>query len=244
MTTCGGEVDTRLVPVLFDDFGLGSVVLMDVDPGAEWLAVSEGHTLRRLAALSFITCADTVDLTGASQLLSGDLHTIATPQDGVVDITDFSIVAANWNLPIDAGESTGADATADGLQGSADFAAIQVNFFATGDAVDACPSLFVKPGDLIEGGFLDDGNTFLRNDFTAPAGTSLQSLRKVPQSEIAVDRLNFVGAHRADLNADGVVDASDIRAFARRHRLALIPQFERVLNNLDARHTERRTRGR
>lgn len=235
MTTCGGGVDTRLVPVLFDDFGLASVLLVDVDPGAEWLAVSEGHTLRRLAGLSISACVDKADLTGPSRLLSGDLHTIATPQDGVVDITDFSIVAANWNQTIDSSESTGADVTADGLQSTADFTAIQVNFFTAGDGMDACPNLFVNSADLIEGGFLHDGNAFLRSDSAVPAVTSLQSLRRVPQSEIAVDQLDLVAAQRADLNADGIVDASDIRAFARRHRLVLIPSFEQVLRTLESR---------
>ncbi len=222
ITTCGESVDARVVPVTVDEFGIGTALLTGVDASAGFVAVNEGHTLRRLVPLSFVACAASPDLTGASQLPAGDFHTAIVPQDNLVDITDFSILASNFNDPIDPNLSTGADATGDGLQGMADFTAIQVNFFVAGDGVDACANLGV---------FGDNRVRDIGSD-AALVPTSVGT-RALPLSRIAVDRLPILGAEKADLNADGVVDARDIRAFARLYNLPLLPKFDRTLNRLE-----------
>jgi hypothetical protein len=55
-----------------------------------------------------------------------------------------------------------------------------------------------------------------------------------------VDRKAFPETERADMNRDGVVDARDIRIFARRQGLKLLPEFEKKLEMLE----DRRTSGR
>ncbi|MCH7871598.1 MAG: hypothetical protein IID33_07840 [Planctomycetes bacterium] len=228
VTTCGGSVDSRTLPVSIDATGLASVVLSDLDPGADWLSVVEGHTLRRLSALSFTACVDTVDLTGAGALLSGDFQSGPILQDGIVDIVDFSQLAANFNLLILASLSTGTDATGDGVQGLADFVAIQVNFFKFSEPENTCLSR-INEFDIGTIGIIE----------VADSGelVSVQPIVKVaaPLVSIAVRNLPFVGAARADLNGDGIVDARDIRAFARRYGLPLLPEFEQKLSSMTAR---------
>jgi hypothetical protein len=51
---------------------------------------------------------------------------------------------------------------------------------------------------------------------------------------VAVDSLTFKDARRADLNEDGQIDARDIRAFARRYNMELLPQFDAILKELEA----------
>jgi hypothetical protein len=178
------------------------------------MTVSEGHTLRRLAPLTFDACSASVDLTGIERLRSGDFQTGAVAQDNLVDITDFSILAGNFMAPIDPELSTGADATGDGVQGTADFTAIQVNFLTTGDPVDACGGASVAYiGDIGRG-----------STIYAPT----------PVDRVHVATLTAPNAWRADLNGDGVVDVSDIREFALENRLVLLPEFEEKLRDLEA----------
>jgi hypothetical protein len=211
ITVCGGSTDTRVLPIAFDAVGLGSIVLTNVDANADWIAVQEGHTLRRLAALSFASCGATADFTGAGQLFTGDFQAGAVPQDNVVDITDFSILATRWNQTVSADSSTGADANGDGVQATADFTAIQVNFLRIGDATASCVSGVQSRGSSLSG----------RRLTSTPVEEELY-----PRSTIGVDELWMIDARAADVNDDGVVDVSDIRAFARRHDLPLLPEFE------------------
>jgi hypothetical protein len=231
ITTCGGSVDTRAVPVsLSETFGQGSAVLNNIDVGAEWFSAQEGHTLRRMAPLSFVSCAATVDMGGPNLLLTGDFSKGAVPQDNLNDITDFSILAANWNTTIEPTVSAGADATADGVQWTDDFTAIQPNFLTAGDAVDACP------------GGAHDGIVRIIGVDGVQVRTPTYAVAE-PLRAIAVDSLPFPGAERADLNSDGVVDAADVRAFARLHGLFLTPEFQRKLDPpRDARVKPRRRR--
>ena len=53
------------------------------------------------------------------------------------------------------------------------------------------------------------------------------------RSRVSVDELGFVGAENADLNNDGFVDASDIRAFAELHDIKLLPEFNRKLAQIE-----------
>ncbi|UCC29678.1 MAG: hypothetical protein JSU86_15920, partial [Phycisphaerales bacterium] len=228
ITTCGGSTDTRVLPVVIDESGFATVVLDNVDVDAGWISVREGHTLRRLAVPSFSLCAATVDLRGASQLLSGDFQTGVVSQDGLVDITDFSILAANFNTPIEPGLSTGADATGNGVQGTDDFTAIQVNFLTLGEAVDGCGG---------SAGIMRDGVVTIIG-----VDGAVMALQAMPLAAVDVDSLPIRGAGRADLNGDGVVDGRDIRAFARRHKLPLLPEFDRKLAQLETTKPGRRRR--
>jgi hypothetical protein len=191
-------------------------VLANVDPNANWIAVTEGHTMRRLKSLTFVSCNATVDMTGVDALVSGDFQAGAVTQDGLCDITDFSMLARDFNTAIDPTISSGADATADGVQGSADFAAIQMNFLTAGDAVNGCGTLR-RDGRLTE------------FDLMNPADV----VRPMPKSAIAVQALPMNNANRADLNRDGIVNYQDIREFAKIHGLRLIPSFERKLSQLE-----------
>ncbi|MFQ5495229.1 MAG: hypothetical protein ACE5EX_07585, partial [Phycisphaerae bacterium] len=142
LTECtGGTTQTRTVPVTFTG-GLGSAVLDGLNsvPLPEWIGVREGHTLRRLEPLTFdVTKNAIVDLTGPSRrLVSGDLQTGMVAGDNIVDAVDFSILSSMFNEVIDAGLTTGADTTGDGVQDTADFTSLQVNSLAVGDAADGC----------------------------------------------------------------------------------------------------------
>ncbi|MFQ5461083.1 MAG: hypothetical protein ACE5E5_00480, partial [Phycisphaerae bacterium] len=119
--------------VSFDNTGFGTTVLTGVPSTAGYLSVRTGHTLSRLAPpILFDGCGDEfVDLTLAgSELISGDFQNAAGTalQDGLVDITDFSILASVYNTPAPANHNVGADATGDGMQATADFVAIQQGF--------------------------------------------------------------------------------------------------------------------
>jgi len=231
ITTCGGSVDSRVIGVSVDETGLTTdpVVLSNVDADAGWLSVREGHTLRRLRPLSFSSCAASVNLTGvANELVAGDFQTDVVSQDGLVDITDFSILAVNFLDEIDSAMSTGADATANGMQGLEDFTVIQANFLTVGDPADSCAAFAGTETDLL---------TRVINLDLADIATPELARHAIP-----VDSLAIAGAKHADLNGDGVVDTRDIRAFAHRHNLSLQPDFERTLTRLESRKTGRRQR--
>ncbi|HUN81240.1 MAG TPA: lamin tail domain-containing protein, partial [Phycisphaerae bacterium] len=154
LTDCSGPSSQTLTrPVSFNASGHGSVVLTSISPQASWISISEGHTLRKRLPLVFYSCFATVACTGADHLVAGDLQTTGVPQDNLVDILDFAILAARWNtmvsdcvsgLPADC--SYGADINGDGAQDTADFVAIQMNFFKTGDDMPACPPHRLKFG--------------------------------------------------------------------------------------------------
>ncbi len=142
ITECTGpSTQSVSLPVTFTNKQALGVLLDDLvaTPVPEWISVRQGHTLARLRPLTFDGCNEaTIDLTGANHLHSGDFHTATVPQDDLVDITDFSILASQWNQPIDAGESAGGDATGDGVQDTADYSTLQVNAFTRSEGVDGC----------------------------------------------------------------------------------------------------------
>ncbi len=217
ITSCGGSSETRVAPVAFSIAGTASLVLLDVDSASDWIAVREGHTLRKRAALSFTSCNATVDLTGSVRLRSGDFAAGVAAQDNLVDVTDFSILASRWNQAIAANLATGADATGDGVQGTADFTAIQVNFLTGGDATHGCALASSGRGgprafEDLEARLVD-GRAF----------------------SVPVSSLRFSDAARADVNGDGFVDSRDIREFAARNRLPLSPAFDRLLGDAERR---------
>jgi hypothetical protein len=220
LTTCGGATDTRVIPVVFNAFGNANVTLNNVDAAAGWLAIQEGHTLRRRSALSFSACTASVDLSGSRLLLAGDFQTTTVPQDNLVDITDFSILASRWNVPIDRNLSTGADANGDGLQGSADFTAIQVNFFRLGEGIHACTAEAGQDTEVTDGG-----------DITP---VRIDSTRVAPRSSLWVSSAPIPNAYRADLNNDGRIDTRDMRVFAEVNGLELLPEFLEVAEKLES----------
>jgi len=114
--------------------------------------------------------------------------------------------------------STGADATGDGLQGLADFTAVQSNFFSLGDAPNGCPLLVSgrRVGDRL-------GN----------ARRTLAALVRRGSSRIPTAHLAVRSARRADINKDGVIDVRDVRLFARRYDLRLTPAFEKKLDRIE-----------
>jgi len=211
ITDCAGSVDVLPpVPVVFDAFGQGTAVLTGVNTSATWISAKEGHTLNGTLALDFAgTCSAAPAFTGVSQLLAGDWHNLDTaPQDGLVDVVDFSILASEWGVDILPNASDGADTTGDGHQDAADFTALVVNFLKTDVPVDSCP--VGASGGL--------------GRFDGPITTVL-----MPQRRISVEALSFFVGEQADLNRDGVVDALDIQEFARRHNLPLPREFTRNL---------------
>ncbi len=217
ITDCPGTTDTRVLPVTTDATGVGTVSITSTSPSAAWVSAQEGHTLKRLASVTYGVCSvATVTLTGANQLEAGDFHTGTVPQDNLCDITDFSILASRWNVPIGANLTTGADATGDGQQDSLDFGAIQANFFKVGDADAAC----VAAGESIG----------LRPVDGAPIAVG--PARAAMQASVSVASLDIPDAERADLNRDGVIDVRDIRAFAQQNGLELSQSFERRLDRL------------
>ncbi|MGD2108293.1 MAG: hypothetical protein PVI86_02765 [Phycisphaerae bacterium] len=222
ITTCGGSVDTRVVPVALDGSGAGTLVLDGVDATADWLYVTEGHTLGTLVPLDIVACSDAVDMSGADRLRAGDFHTDLIPKDNLVDITDFSILAADFNSLIDATDARGADCTADGVQGTADFTVFQVNYFTVGDPTDNCgQAASSSRGQRV-------GN--LTQNATAP------------KHRIALAQDKVGGSVSADLDRDGVIGEADIREFARRHGLRLTPEFETKLAPTTRTRSSRATR--
>ncbi|HUN81053.1 MAG TPA: CotH kinase family protein, partial [Phycisphaerae bacterium] len=232
VTTCPNVHDTRTIPVTFHrsgNAGVGQALLSAVNSSASWLSIREGHTLRNRLAVDLSQGSAAVSTT----LVSGDLHTSGTPQDGLIDIVDFAILAARWNTivgdctsgpPEDC--SAGADVTGEGAQDTADFTALQFNFYLMSDAIDACgPAAVGDPTGR------KPGKPGVNGD-----GTILPVARPLPQSRIGVRELSarLPQASRVDFNGDGVIDAADIREFSRRNRLSLSPAFEHKLIELEA----------
>ncbi|MCK4659930.1 MAG: carboxypeptidase regulatory-like domain-containing protein [Phycisphaerae bacterium] len=225
-TDCDGAAETFVVPVAFTadvggNKGVGSVQFTGLDANLDWLGVQEGHTLRTLVAVDFVgTLADSVTVF----LTSGDFHTGIVPQDNLVDITDFSILASDWETVIGADESIGGDATGDGYHDADDFALIQPNFFEMGDAVNGCSRVGRVPSAAGVGR-------------VPPAAlqVGVGVISRTPRASIRVSELNLAVAHaeRADVDSNGVIDARDIRAFARRHNLRLQPSFDAKLTELE-----------
>ncbi len=218
-TDCDGDTDAYTVPITFtaqtgENKGVGSATFTGLDAGFEWLSVQEGHTLRELVAVDFMTTlADSVTVF----LPSGDFHTAVVPQDNMVDITDFSILASNWETPIGADQGIGGDATGDGYHDADDFALIQPNFLTFGEGINGCGKLLSHVGRV------------------PPAASEDGVISRTPRTSIDVSelRLRVPDARRADLDGNGVVDARDIRKFAKRHNLSLQPAFDAKLAELE-----------
>ncbi len=226
LSTCSGSPDVRTLPLTFHragSAGVATVLLGAVNPSAAWLAVRESHTLQRSIPISLASATPTA----AVSLITGDFQTAGTPQDGLIDIVDFAVLASRWNslvtdcpsgAPADC--ARGADATGDGIQDTVDFTAIQLNFGAVGDPADGCPPpVLVSPSGRPTGG-----------------GGVLTGAGKLPRLAIRTSDLAISSrsAATADLNGDGQIDAADVRLFAQRNRITLRPEFERKLGVIAA----------
>ncbi|MFQ5461501.1 MAG: hypothetical protein ACE5E5_02630, partial [Phycisphaerae bacterium] len=224
ITECGTpNIVTNITQaVTFDSTGFGTANLTGVSTAAGWISVRTGHTLSRLAALTFDPiCNDAfVDLTGGNALTSGDFQNSGGTafQDDLVDIVDFSILASSFDTTIDRTSSLGADATGDGVQGTADFTVLQVNFLKVSDSADGC------------------GTRFAGDPFGDGAATR-RPIYRIPDRNLSSST-----ARAADINQDGVVDVWDIRAFARRHDLRILPEFSDKLDLIE--ESEHGKRGR
>ncbi|MCP4248336.1 MAG: hypothetical protein GY778_14915 [bacterium] len=216
VTDCQGDSFTRVEQVDFAVDGTAAVQLDQVAPwqNAEWMQATEGHTLAKTQALTFDGpngCSATVDFTGAAVLKSGDFYNPWVSKDNRVDITDFAILSLVWNQSVDPNLSMSADATGNGMQDVADFTVIQANFGVAGDPVGGCAGRSAATDA--------DGELF------DPSDASM--------TRIEVDALMVPGAETCDLNADGVIDARDIRAFAEEQNLYLTPKFRAKLAELE-----------
>ena len=204
ITNCGGSTDTRTVGVSFTA-GSGTAVLTAVDPNADFIQATEGHTLSETLPLVLVGgCEATANFTGEHLLLSGDFSNPTwVPKDNLVDITDFAILSIFWNKPVSPSLGWLADATGDGWQNVADFTAIQANFAKVGDPASQCSPLGLPNGPRVK-------------------------------TRIAVGDLPVPNAQYADRNGDGVVDTRDIRVFAAEKGLALTPKFRAQLDAVEA----------
>lgn len=243
ITSCPSGSELRAIgvtftPNLIDGVGSATVVLKDVDLSAQWLAVREGHTLRRVAAVDLsATNEDAVNLTDETVLLAGDFHTISTPQDDIVDIIDFAILAARFNTIVSdcvtgspADCSFGADMNGDGQQGTVDFTALQINFFKLSDALQDCAPSSPLPGRK--------PGRFNEAEVNAQSSPLVDGLRP-PRSSISTVELRSLvpAADTADLTGDGVVDVRDMVSFAQRHGLPVTPDIRKMSLELQQKST-------
>jgi hypothetical protein len=131
---CEGMVAARDVAAAFSESGEAELAMVDFGFEPTWVSVTEGHALRGVAAADVDGCGIArVSLTGGNALLSGDLQTAMMPKDDFVDVADFAILAVHWGMGVDPESAYGADINGDGIQGAADFTAILVNYFESGD---------------------------------------------------------------------------------------------------------------
>ncbi|NOS99733.1 MAG: TIGR03790 family protein [Phycisphaerales bacterium] len=196
VSDCSGNADQRVVPLTVGADGVGHLSLVNVSPAAEWISAREGHTLKRAMPLDFDECGrSVVDMTGAHRLIAGDLHGFID-QDNVIDMLDFAALAAGWGRSTDPHQSSGGDINGDGVQATADFTAILVNAYLSGDADEYCNAARVRPREERD----------------------MAMQHKHAKMRINVAELHFPDARRADTNDDGLVDMAEIVGFLQRSR--------------------------
>ncbi len=229
------ETQTIVLPVTFSPSGVNgaaSVRLTGVPAGLDSVSVREGHTLRTLTSVNLISGLGFASMT----LRTGDIQTATVAQDGLVDIVDFSILSSRWNQIIPADSSLGADVNGDGLQATADFQAMQFNFFELSDPINAC-------GGRGDGSNPPDDVDVLVGNEGAPEDVAplapVKNFGRSPKSAITVTELMAIApsAVSADFNGDGVVDVKDIRRFATQNGLTLNPRFESKLRQIEQART-------
>lgn len=234
LTTCDGLVtETITNPVSFDANGLGNVALVGISPLASWVSIREGHTLRKLMPLGYSSCHAAVNCTGTDRLIAGDFQTSGIPQDNLVDVLDFAILAGRWGttvgdcvsgLPANCG--LGADVNGDGVQETADFQAIQINFLKIGDGPHACSVLVpAQPKRQPLAGASGDPTVI----------SELPDALTAPQSSISIQSsvLRSVSSN-ADVDGNGLIDLKDIREFARQRGIPLLAEFEQRIAAYEA----------
>jgi hypothetical protein len=148
LTDCGVGSETVVKPVTFNTLGVGIIQLTPADlttlalGDVDYMQATEGHTLSSVVDVDFgFLCFLLLPYINEDTLLAGDLSNDWVAQDGLVDTTDFSVLAIEWEQSVDPNLGTLADVTGDGNQNMDDFDAIQLNFGKVGDPVDSCPTL-------------------------------------------------------------------------------------------------------
>ncbi len=122
-----------------DASGAGRLMLETPEPGIEWIAVQEGHTLKRRRPIVFDECGfGQVDMTGPHRLLAGDLQSETFAQDNRIDVNDYAILSARWGQKVNPADGLGGDVNGDGVQDTSDFTAILINQLAVGDEDGTC----------------------------------------------------------------------------------------------------------
>lgn len=245
LSTCAGPAQTITMPLSFDASGIAEFALTNVDPAALWISAVEGHTLRQTIPLTFTSCFAEAFFVGADQLVAGDLRTQGVPQDNFVDILDYAILAARWNTMVsDCVSGTpaecgyGADINGDGQQGTVDFTAVQVNFFAVGSPIDECPPP-APPGPVGRPGMSGATSSVAlpRDSVVLDAGRGRQSLLLGE-----AHRMN-PGLITAELNGDGVIDTKDLRLFAELNNLTISEAFDVKLRAIERTNATTTMRG-
>lgn len=223
VTRCPSTRQTIPVSVAFTSNPI-RVVIPGIDPGANWIQATEGHTLSALMPLNFSGC-EVANFTGSGRLLAGDFsNPPSVPQTTRVDIQDFAILAVFWNQPIDANLGYRADATGNGVQDVGDFTAIQANFGVVGQPADHCTTLSGTEGQPMPWGIEPPQN----DPFLA---VSEDDGLRMPTAALGLPHVD-----RADCNGDGWVDLRDVRIFAWQNGLTLLPSFAGLIDLYEEAH--------
>lgn len=237
--SCPGGTESRMVsvdftPDLMNGVGAGTVVLKEINPFAQWLAVREGHTLRRVASVDLSSGnEDSVNFADETSLVPGDFQTATIAQDDIIDIIDFAILAARYGTAVSDCESgdpadcsLGADVNGDGAQETVDFTALQINFFKVSDALQSCAPAAPQPGRKLE----PLVNAQMEASSAMPRADGLPVGRR--SITISSLRVLLPVADLADRNGDQIVDIRDVVRFGDEHGLQVEPRLRQMSQEL------------
>ncbi|HPP73550.1 MAG TPA: pectinesterase family protein [Armatimonadota bacterium] len=198
--------ETRTLNVEFVN-GVGTVTL-DVPANGYWTKISakdEKHTLRKKVDIDKVGKKYQATL----HLTSGDVT-----NDNMIDILDFAVFAGQYGSSPSSTSTRNADFDGNGTVGIEDFTPIANNFLKVGEAeptntvatLSAAPpangSASVKARKAVEA-----ANIGLSN---------VVSIAPAPRTAVSVRELKSLGienAELADMNKDGIVNATDIMLF-------------------------------
>jgi hypothetical protein len=102
----------------------GTYFLTSVPDGTAFLSAKTNWTLRRRLPAAFVDAAATVDFTGDSDLLGGDLD-----RNNLTNFVDYLVLRNNWFT-----HENIADINGDGNVNLPDFLLLRANWYQTGSA--------------------------------------------------------------------------------------------------------------